>query len=104
MVAVLAAAPIAIEVAAIQQTNVGCVAAEGDLDDLARELTGRVDGAVDARVVEDTVHLSVRGGRRLLPQVLAAADDAGFQVSDISVNEPTLETVFISLTGKDLRE
>jgi len=80
------------------------IQAEGDLDDLARELTGRVDGAVDARVVEDTVHLSVRGGRRLLPQVLAAADDAGFQVSDISVNEPTLETVFISLTGKDLRE
>src|SRR5439155_697432 len=53
------------------------IQAEGDLDDLARELTGRVDGAVDARVVEDTVHLSVRGGRRLLPQVLAAADDAG---------------------------
>jgi hypothetical protein len=25
-------------------------------------------------------------------------------VSDISINEPTLETVFINLTGKDLRE
>jgi hypothetical protein len=25
-------------------------------------------------------------------------------VSDVSVTEPTLETVFIALTGKDLRE
>jgi len=28
----------------------------------------------------------------------------GFTVRDLSVDEPTLETVFINLTGKDLRE
>ena len=28
----------------------------------------------------------------------------GFDVTDISVSEPSLETVFIDLTGKDLRE
>ena len=27
-----------------------------------------------------------------------------FVVTDVSVTEPTLETVFINLTGKDLRE
>jgi ABC-2 type transport system ATP-binding protein len=32
------------------------------------------------------------------------ADDAGIVVSDLSVSEPTLETVFISLTGKELRD
>ena len=31
-------------------------------------------------------------------------DDRGHTVTDLSINEPTLETVFIKLTGKDLRE
>ena len=40
----------------------------------------------------------------VLPAIVTAADDAGFTVTDLSVTEPTLETVFIDLTGKDLRE
>jgi ABC-2 type transport system ATP-binding protein len=36
--------------------------------------------------------------------VIASAESGGFHVRDISVDEPTLETVFINLTGKDLRE
>ena len=46
-------------------------------------------------------------GRRrsgLLPRVIDAADQLGVAVTDLSVSEPTLETVFINLTGKDLRE
>ena len=33
-----------------------------------------------------------------------AAEEAGFPVLDLSVTEPTLETVFINLTGKELRD
>ena len=36
--------------------------------------------------------------------MIAAAEEAGITVTDLSVSEPTLETVFINLTGKDLRE
>jgi len=36
--------------------------------------------------------------------VVSAAEAAGFPVIDLSVAEPTLETVFINLTGKELRE
>ena len=32
------------------------------------------------------------------------AEAAGFSLADLSVTEPTLETVFIGLTGKDLRD
>jgi hypothetical protein len=35
---------------------------------------------------------------------VTAADRAGFRVTDLAVTEPTLETVFITLTGKDLRD
>ena len=38
------------------------------------------------------------------PAVVQTAERAGFTVTDLSVSETTLETVFINLTGKDLRE
>jgi ABC-2 type transport system ATP-binding protein len=40
----------------------------------------------------------------VLPKVIAAAERGGYQLVDLSVTEPTLETVFINLTGKDLRD
>ena len=36
--------------------------------------------------------------------ILGKLKQAGFDVSDVSVAEPTLETVFIQLTGKELRD
>jgi ABC-2 type transport system ATP-binding protein len=35
---------------------------------------------------------------------VSCAEKGGFTVQDLSVTEPTLETVFINLTGKDLRD
>jgi hypothetical protein len=35
---------------------------------------------------------------------VAEAEKGKFTLTDLSVAVPTLETVFISLTGKDLRE
>ena len=42
--------------------------------------------------------------RACCPRSSTAAERGGFTVTDLSVTEPTLETVFIDLTGKDLRE
>jgi ABC-2 type transport system ATP-binding protein len=65
-----------------------------DLEDVAR--TRQADGAVE---------LHVRGGGdRLVPRIVLAAERGGFDLIDVSVAEPTLETVFISLTGKELRD
>jgi ABC-2 type transport system ATP-binding protein len=36
--------------------------------------------------------------------VIGAAEVGGFEIADISVAEPSLETVFINLTGKELRD
>jgi ABC-2 type transport system ATP-binding protein len=65
----------------------------------------RMDGVAKASVVAGAVHVNVRGGGRgMLPRILTAAEGAGVDVEDLSVAEPTLETVFISLTGKELRD
>ncbi len=80
------------------------VTATGDLDALARVLTDAIDGVTRTRPIEGGVELHVMGKDRLLPKVVNAAEEAGFPVLDLSVAEPTLETVFINLTGKELRD
>jgi len=78
------------------------VQATGDLDKLATHLADTIDAA-DARVVDGTIVL-MASGRGLLPRIIDAAEQLGSEVTDLSVSEPTLETVFINLTGKELRE
>jgi ABC-2 type transport system ATP-binding protein len=86
-------------------TVVRVTAADGaDLTGLAELLAAKVDGATKSDVHEGVVRLFLRGGSGALPRVVTAADSGGFVVTDLSMTEPTLETVFISLTGKDLRE
>ena len=80
------------------------VTADGDLDALARLLEQGIDGVTHADRVDGTVRLHVNGSRGVLPAVVNTAEDGGFTVSDLSIAEPTLEAVFINLTGKDLRE
>ncbi|HEX4493416.1 MAG TPA: ATP-binding cassette domain-containing protein [Acidimicrobiia bacterium] len=80
------------------------VTADGDLDALTTLLADKIDGVTRADRVDGTVRLSVKGAHGVLPAVVTTAEDGGFVVSDLSVTEPTLEAVFINLTGKDLRE
>jgi ABC-2 type transport system ATP-binding protein len=79
------------------------VQTEGDPDALAGTLR-TLDGATDAQVADGAVRLYVTGSDGVLPRVIGAADRAGHTVRDVHVTEPSLETVFITLTGKDLRE
>jgi ABC-2 type transport system ATP-binding protein len=65
-----------------------------------RELTE----VTDATAVEGIVQLTARRAEGLLPRAIAHAESGGYAVHDVSIDEPTLETVFINLTGKDLRE
>ncbi len=71
------------------------------LADALRGAEGVVKSEVGAR---GGVTVHVRGGRGIVPRLIATASESGLDVTDISVAEPTLETVFIQLTGKDLRD
>jgi ABC-2 type transport system ATP-binding protein len=77
---------------------------DGDLAALAAALPALVTGATGARVSDGKVRLDAVDAKGLLPRVITACDRLGYTVIDLSVTEPTLETVFINLTGKDLRE
>jgi ABC-2 type transport system ATP-binding protein len=75
-----------------------------DGERLAKELTQALQGVVGTRVVGNVVSLHVRGVDRLVPRVVNVAEDAKVEILDLAVAEPSLETVFINLTGKELRE
>lgn len=80
------------------------LSAIGDLDALSRLLQEHIEGATRSQVVGDTVKLHTKGANRVVPKVVAVAEQGGFDITDLSVAEPTLETVFINLTGKELRD
>src|SRR5271154_6269866 len=80
------------------------VNARGDLEGLSTLLASELGGVTRTRVVDGSVELHVRGADRLLPRVILAAEHGGFDLLDVSIAEPTLETVFINLTGRELRE
>ena len=55
---------------------------------------------------EDRLHLTVYSSRpaRTLPDLMKWIDQNGIDLEDIHLKRPTLEDVFIELTGKKLRE
>jgi ABC-2 type transport system ATP-binding protein len=80
------------------------VKSDADPQTLADALERGVEGVTRTRTVPGGVELHIKGADRLVPRVVEAAEAAGFALADLSVAEPTLETVFIGLTGKDLRD
>jgi ABC-2 type transport system ATP-binding protein len=80
------------------------IKASGDLERLAKALENGVLGVTHTRLIDKGVELHVKSGDRILAKVVAAAEAGGFEVGDLSVAEPSLETVFINLTGKELRD
>jgi ABC-2 type transport system ATP-binding protein len=76
----------------------------GDMARLADLLTREVDGVTRTRPIAGGLELHVKGTDRLVPRVVVAAETGGFDLVDLSVAEPSLETVFINLTGKELRD
>jgi ABC-2 type transport system ATP-binding protein len=80
------------------------IKAAGDLDALAARLSEAIGEISQTRAIDGGIELHVKEAQRLVPRVVEAADAAGFELADLSVAEPSLEDVFISLTGKELRD
>jgi ABC-2 type transport system ATP-binding protein len=76
----------------------------GEPGQLAALLSHEVTGVTRTRALPGGVELHIKGTDRLVPRIVLAAEGGGFDVVDLSVAEPSLETVFINLTGKELRD
>jgi ABC-2 type transport system ATP-binding protein len=76
----------------------------GELGTLAERLSSAIAEVSNTRVIDGGVELHVKEAERLVPRLVGATEEAGFELADLSIAEPSLETVFISLTGKELRD
>ena len=88
----------------VQADTVVTVKTAGDTARLAELLSQEVDGVTRTRPIDGGLQLHVQGTDRLVPRIVLAAERGGFDLVDLSVAEPSLETVFINLTGKELRD
>jgi ABC-2 type transport system ATP-binding protein len=102
----------------------GKIIAYGAHDELIRlvgeqtrlELTLNTDAQAllaDWRAVEGVASLDARDGKvtllvddsnRVLPRLFEAASKAGMRITSVDIQEPDLETVFLHLTGRALRD
>lgn len=99
----------------------GRIVAEGTPDELKRTLRGDrvsvelaalaeveravetiqgVDEVVDLTVEGRTIHTQVPQGGRAVPVILQTLDRAGLSVVQVAVSRPSLDDVYLSLTGK----
>jgi ABC-2 type transport system ATP-binding protein len=73
--------------------------------DAARSALGTIASVVEGAEVEDSlVRAPVQDGARTAMEVLRALDAANVEVGGLTVREPSLDDVFLSLTGRRAEE
>jgi ABC-2 type transport system ATP-binding protein len=66
------------------------------------EAAGALDGVSKAEARGALLRVFSRRGGEIIPALIAAGDAHGLAVRDIHLSRPSLETLFISLTGRKL--
>ena len=66
--------------------------------------TAGLPGVHDVDVSEGVLTFRVAAAGALLPEVLRALDRSGARVESVRVQRPTLDDVFLNLTGRRLRD
>jgi len=88
----------------INADTIVTVKTTGDPQRLAELFSRDVAGVTRTRVADNAIELHMTDSDRLVPRLVVAAEHGGFDLVDLSIAEPSLETVFINLTGKELRD
>ena len=70
----------------------------------ARSLLAEAPVVREITVADGTLRLTVDHGEEALPVLLRTLDAAGITMSAISLSRPTLDDVFLTLTGRSLRD
>jgi ABC-2 type transport system ATP-binding protein len=70
----------------------------------AAEIAGRLEGADTPKTEAHVVRLHVADGGRALATLLAELTKSGVDAIGVDINRPTLDDVFLTLTGRSLRD
>lgn len=80
------------------------IARGGDLDAAVRTLSAYASGDLRVDAAQRRVVVPVTNGARLLPGVVRDLDAAGLILDDLALRRPTLDDVFLTLTGHEAEE
>jgi ABC-2 type transport system ATP-binding protein len=72
--------------------------------DKAAEAWRTVAGVSKATVEQGRVEVLAADADAVVPRLFERAAQAGFHISSVDIQEPNLESVFLSLTGRALRD
>ena len=56
------------------------------------------------QTINTTVHLTIKDGERLLPEILRILDAQNLEAQGVTLSRPSLDDVFLKYTGRSLRE
>ncbi len=68
------------------------------------EAVKKIPDVSEAKVLDESIEVLTLHGRELLPQIIEIFVDTGVKIKSVEVKEPNLESVFLHLTGKELRD
>ena len=68
------------------------------------EIAAKLPDAHEISTVDSAVRFRVPRGDTALPELLRALDGAGIAMTSVQVHRPTLDDVFLTLTGRSLRD
>jgi len=68
------------------------------------ERLGKLPGAKQVKVIDNGFEVTTESVPQLLPLVMTLAGELGATITAIEPHEPTLERVFLHLTGRELRD
>ena len=71
---------------------------------IASEMVQNLPSARDIQPRGRTLSVTVKGGEALLPALIRQLQARGVEIASASVERPTLDDVFLGLTGRSLRE
>jgi ABC-2 type transport system ATP-binding protein len=76
----------------------------GRFDSAATRVLETLDGVEVLTVAADSMTIAAVGASRKLPAIFAALASAGADIRETTLSVPSLESLFITLTGRELRE
>lgn len=85
---------------AVAATNGG----NGPSADGKVEMFAGVPGVIGAAAVDHQIVVNVTDAGDALPGVVGRANEAGLHIRSVDIQEPNLESVFLHLTGRGLRD
>ncbi|KXA89081.1 ABC transporter ATP-binding protein [candidate division MSBL1 archaeon SCGC-AAA259A05] len=74
-----------------------------DLDDFSEELR-ELNSVHEVNKEDGKFHLTVENGESIIPKLMKLAHENGLEIESVNLRKPTLEDVFINLTGRSIRE